>query len=292
MKTQQDDSRMTMKAKRTPEQGKSLFSDTVLPPEGVLFDVCVTQVNTTNVMFLQRAEEETSLAHGHDPTRHIAHDHLVQLEKMSAKINLTNYFKGKPDVSNVWSAMLCCAQYTVDDLWYRAQVIKVMSHDPLEAYVLYVDYGTSEVIGLDRIKPFPGELLSLPKQAFQCAVIGLSESEEQDCESDNAAVDFISEAVADKKLICKIVSSESSPILVELYERVFKEQSHVDVPLSQRLLELGQMTDETDGFDDSVVGEGDELSSAEEKPALKADNAQTEDFTSDVGTCRRLAHGM
>ncbi|CAB3990290.1 Hypothetical predicted protein, partial [Paramuricea clavata] len=144
-----------------------------------------------------------------------------------------NYFNGKPNVSDVWSNMLCCGRYTEDDLWYRAQVIEVVTNDPLQARVLYVDYGTSEVIGLERMKAFAAELASLPKQAFQCTVIGLNE-ENGDFDDD---IDSLANAVTDKKLICKVVSF-GPPILVELYERVFNEESYEDVPISQRVSEL------------------------------------------------------
>lgn len=46
--------------------------------------------------------------------------------------------------------MLCCARYTEDDMWYRAQVQTVERHRPLEVRVLYVDYGTTEVVKADR----------------------------------------------------------------------------------------------------------------------------------------------
>ena len=46
--------------------------------------------------------------------------------------------------------MFCCGCYTQDDMWYRAQVTSVESENPLEVRVLFVDYGTSEVIKGDR----------------------------------------------------------------------------------------------------------------------------------------------
>lgn len=46
--------------------------------------------------------------------------------------------------------MLCCARYTEDDMWYRAQVKTVECQRPLEARVVYVDYGTTEVVKADR----------------------------------------------------------------------------------------------------------------------------------------------
>ena len=45
--------------------------------------------------------------------------------------------------------MMCCAQYAVDDCWYRGLVITNPDPQGL-VLVLYVDFGTSEVVPLDR----------------------------------------------------------------------------------------------------------------------------------------------
>lgn len=220
----------------------SLISDTSLPVEGIAFDVTVTQVDSPNIVFLQRippTKDDPGYADGIDPTIHIANDHLMQLENISEKLNSPDYFEGKPNVKNVWEKMLCCACYTQDDLWYRAQILAVESTDPLEVRVLYIDYGTSEVIGLDRLKPFPSELMTLPKQAFHCSIAGLQGSTNQNVETDSTmkAVDMMIQAVAGKKLICRVLEF-NSPIIVELFERVFNEDSYDDVTLHQRLSEL------------------------------------------------------
>lgn len=48
--------------------------------------------------------------------------------------------------------MLCCARYTEDDMWYRAQIQSVERQRPLEVKALYVDYGTTEVLKADRLE--------------------------------------------------------------------------------------------------------------------------------------------
>ena len=47
------------------------------------------------------------------------------------------------------AGMLCCPRYSEDDLWYRAQVKSVERQNPLEVRVVYVDYGTTEVVNTD-----------------------------------------------------------------------------------------------------------------------------------------------
>lgn len=52
--------------------------------------------------------------------------------------------------SHFFEGMLCCARYSEDEMWYRAQVKSVTQEKPLEVRVVYVDYGTTEVVTGDR----------------------------------------------------------------------------------------------------------------------------------------------
>lgn len=271
MKTQQEQ----QLTEKIPPPARTILRDTVLPDLGIPFDVAITQINSKKVVFLQRelpSDDNPRLAVGHDPTDVIACNHLHQLLKMSNKINLKNYFNGRPNVSKVWNNMLCCAKYTEDDLWYRAQVLEVLNKEPLTARVLYVDYGTSEVIGVERMKPFPAELASLPKQAFQCNIVGMEDDNANDdtyCsdDSDNG-FESLAKAVTNKKLICKIAST-GPPILVELYDRVFNEVLFEDVPISQRVSEIDAISDESEGADDDQVSSSEEVSGEGETLSMK-----------------------
>jgi hypothetical protein len=279
------------KRMKSESKTKSILGDTVLPAEGIPFDVAVTQINSKNVVYLQReipSEGCPRLAVGHDPTHIIACDHLQQMLNMSNRINFLNYFVGKPSIDNVWSNMLCCARYTEDDLWYRAQVSEVVTTDPLQARVLYVDYGTSEVIGLDRMKPFPAELASLPKQAFKCTIVGLDEENDDDSDDD---IDLLADVVTGKKLICKVASS-GTPIVVELYERVFDQGSYEDVPISQRVLNFDRTADDSKNSAAEDFLSDEELSEKEKEVSVngvesKATNVdETRDFTADINPDR------
>ena len=284
VETPPDENRMNWKMKSQP--AKSILADTVLPAEGIPFDVAVTQIDSKNIVFLQReipSEDSPRLAVGHDPTHIIACDHLQQMLNMSNKINFKNYFKGKHNVNNVWTNMLCCARYTEDDLWYRAQVTEVVTNDPLQARVLYVDYGTSEVIGLERMKPFPAELASVPRQAFQCTIVGMSDDNDESTDDDD--IDSFADVVTDKKLICKVISF-GPPIAVELYERVFDEESYQDVPISQRVTEFDDRADDLEHNVAEDAPSSEELSETEEISSVKDNDEyegdETEDFTADV----------
>ncbi|XP_028398718.1 tudor domain-containing protein 1-like [Dendronephthya gigantea] len=287
-----------MKRRENPRLARSILADTVLPAEGVPFDVGVTQINSKNVVFLQRevpCEDRPKLADGFDPTHVVACNHIQQLLSMSNRINLKNYFNGKPGLDKVWPNMLCCARYTEDDLWYRAQIIRVLSNVQVQARVLYVDYGTSEVIGLDRMKPFPAELAALPKQAFKCTVVGLGDEnyeigdhscgagndEDDGDDSDDDDINLLANAVVGKKLICKVVSF-GPPVVVELYERVLIDESYQDIPISQTLSMLDDVTSDRDSDVIEETQESVELNENEEKIAEAAKDECEDDFTVDV----------
>lgn len=281
-------------APRKSAPAKSVVTDTFLPEKGVVFDVTVTQVDRPNVVFLQHippTEEDPGFGSDKDPTIHIANDHLIQLEAISRKINSPSYFESKPDITNVWEMMLCCGRYTQDDLWYRGQIMEIKSADPLQVEVLYIDYGTSEVIGLERLKPFPSDLLSLPKQAFRCSIAGLQGSTniDSDVDRDSAmkAVDTLIKAVAGKRLVCKVVDF-GSPITVELFERVCHEESYKDIPLHERMSELELIMDMTDEDSNECNEEG--IEKAENGQELEKKLDCSEYSTKDLH-CEEMALG-
>ena len=62
------------------------------------------------------------------------------------------------------AGMACCARYSADDDWYRAKVKSVATKngdgtgEVAGAEVLFVDYGTSEAVPIDRYEPLPSSL--------------------------------------------------------------------------------------------------------------------------------------
>ena len=71
---------------------------------------------------------------------------------------VTLYLKGMP----------CCAQFSVDDLWYRAQIKKLKGGKRAEVY--FVDLGYKEVLPLCRIRPIEHDLLKQSAQAIHCSL--------------------------------------------------------------------------------------------------------------------------
>jgi len=72
-------------------------------------------------------------------------------------------------MSSVTAGAIVAAKYSEDESWYRAEVLSV-SDDGVS--VLFVDYGNSELVTMDRIQPINNRFLSLPAQAIQCSITG------------------------------------------------------------------------------------------------------------------------
>ena len=70
-------------------------------------------------------------------------------------------------ISSVTMGSIVAAQYSEDESWYRAKVISV---DDDSVSVLFIDYGNSEAVAMEKIQPIDNQFLSLPAQAIHCSI--------------------------------------------------------------------------------------------------------------------------
>ncbi|CAF0753797.1 unnamed protein product [Adineta ricciae] len=77
----------------------------------------------------------------------------------------------QPLVGQPKSDTLVCAQYDVDDLWYRAWIRKVTNNG---AYVYFVDFGNEEHVSNDRLSECPDVLKSIPWQSVQVKLVNIN----------------------------------------------------------------------------------------------------------------------
>ena len=70
-------------------------------------------------------------------------------------------------ISSVTMGTIVAAQYSEDESWYRAKVISV---DDDSVSVLFIDYGNSEAVTMEKIQPIDNQFLSLPAQAIHCSI--------------------------------------------------------------------------------------------------------------------------
>ncbi|XP_048577826.1 RING finger protein 17 isoform X3 [Nematostella vectensis] len=208
-------------------EADSMVSRTELPQIGVTFDVTVTHVSEPDCIYIQRVpppETDDMDIYDADPTLILAEDELERLERMAEKINGPDYFKNFEPLAAAQKGMLCCGQYTEDDMWYRAQVISVESGNPLSAHVRYIDYGNDEVLPPARLRGFPSELLDLPIQATRCRLADIQPPGETADPSAGSSwpektKDVLIQIVVGKTLTAKIVCF-GPPVCILLYDRV------------------------------------------------------------------------
>ncbi|KAM6265892.1 tudor domain-containing protein 1 [Porphyrio hochstetteri] len=125
---------------------------------------------------------------------------------------------------------LYCAQFTGDNLWYRAAVTAYVSEDTV--LVSYVDYGNFEALPLTRLHPMIPRLMDIPAQAIRCTLAGVKPPEET---WTSKAISFMKQLVEDKVLIVKVVDKEDCKCVVELVDASVTPA----IDLSSHLIEKG-----------------------------------------------------
>ncbi|CAH1253582.1 TDRD6 [Branchiostoma lanceolatum] len=88
------------------------------------------------------------------------------LEGLMEKIQHCEHLS-TPSLDSLQAGTPVLAMYTADDQWYRAQVLSIEEN---AIKVLYVDFGNSESVGLERLKAISPEFLVTPSQALECTL--------------------------------------------------------------------------------------------------------------------------
>ncbi|KFQ00983.1 Tudor domain-containing protein 1, partial [Leptosomus discolor] len=131
---------------------------------------------------------------------------------------------------------VCCAQFTEDNLWYRAAVVTYVSEDT--TLVGYIDYGNFEVLPLTRLRPMIPRLTDLPAQAIRCTLAGVKPPLGA---WTSKAVSFMNQLVKDKVFTVKVVDKESYRSVVELVDASVTPV----INISSYLIEKGYAAEES-----------------------------------------------
>ncbi|XP_078667882.1 uncharacterized protein LOC144909665 [Branchiostoma floridae x Branchiostoma belcheri] len=67
---------------------------------------------------------------------------------------------------------LCCALWETDRMWYRAEVVQVVSESQLK--VFFLDYGNTEAVTTANTRPIPDSFTQCPALALHCKLAGVS----------------------------------------------------------------------------------------------------------------------
>ncbi|NXD02933.1 TDRD1 protein, partial [Certhia familiaris] len=134
-----------------------------------------------------------------------------QLAELEASLNeYCDKFPSSPSFRPA-AGQVCCAQFTEDNLWYRAAVTAYASEDTV--LVDYMDYGNSDSLPLTRLRPIIPSLMDLPAQAIRCCLAGVKPPLGA---WTSEGISYLKKLVKDKVLTVKVVDKESSRSVVEL----------------------------------------------------------------------------
>ncbi|XP_033005518.1 tudor domain-containing protein 1 isoform X2 [Lacerta agilis] len=124
---------------------------------------------------------------------------------------------------------LCCAQFTEDKQWYRASVLSCISEKT--ALVGYVDYGNTEVLPLNKLRPIIPKFMELPVQAIKCTLAGVKPvSGTWSLESTSV----MKKLVQNKVLTIRVINEKDKTFVVKLTD----ESRTPTINVSKYLLEL------------------------------------------------------
>ncbi|XP_071986252.1 tudor domain-containing protein 1 isoform X2 [Engystomops pustulosus] len=121
---------------------------------GDRFDVDIPVIDNPEMFFCQRTQSAQQLA-----------DVMVKMRERYGKISPpSNGFIPVPGEP-------CAAQFSEDNNWYRAGVVRHLSGDSV--LVRYLDFGNTEVLPSSRLRRIDPDLLSIPFQAAQASLAGV-----------------------------------------------------------------------------------------------------------------------
>ncbi|RLW02199.1 hypothetical protein DV515_00007381, partial [Chloebia gouldiae] len=160
---------------------------------GEEFSGVVSHIQNPDTFFCQRMQSARQLA-----------ELEASLNEYCGKIPSSPSFR--PAAGNV-----CCAQFTEDNLWYRAAVTAYASEDTV--LVQYMDYGNSDSLPLTRLRPIIPSLMDLPAQAIRCSLAGVKPPLGA---WTSEGISYMKKLVKDKVLTVKVVDKDSSRSMVEI----------------------------------------------------------------------------
>lgn len=107
-----------------------------------------------------------------------------------------------------------CAKFSEDNLWYRAQIMKVNHEKDIE--VFFVDFGNYDNIALSDVRKIGPDLLKIPIQSFKCFLYQTPIPTDSKAQDD--AFDLLEQLTSGQNLLAHINSfAEESGYGITLY---------------------------------------------------------------------------
>ncbi|KAM9336898.1 tudor domain-containing protein 1 [Symphorus nematophorus] len=131
---------------------------------GDIFSIVVTHLQSPGDIIVQKVDNAG-----------VIQELQLQLREHCCRVPAAQNFRPAPGT-------VCCAKFSEDKQWYRAKVLAYSSEE--RVCVGYLDFGNSEEVDLDHLRPITTSLLGLPMQAMPCVLAGVQpvgENWSEDC---------------------------------------------------------------------------------------------------------------
>lgn len=158
---------------------------------------------------------EVTVSHVDSPTHFfVQYKHnWKQIEALGTKLNIFFQSNTSEVLPTAKQGMFCYAQFTEDDVWYRARVTKSDAKGDM-VEVIYVDYGNHESLPLSRLCMLRKDHAELPMMAVLCALEGVASSNGD--KWNDASIARFKELCDVETLSLKVVRTEGHYLYVEL----------------------------------------------------------------------------
>ena len=140
------------------------------------------------------------------------------------------------DMGKLKTGNFVAAKFSVDGAWYRAKITTINDEDNTLT-VLFVDYGNSETVALDDIRPIADEHMELAPQARAAGLAGCLSASLLDVAEE--ADDAVRSAFLGRKLRATVEYGSSSEWNVSLYQTDDANPDADPVDVAAQLLSLG-----------------------------------------------------
>uniref|UniRef100_A0AAY5F2E6 Tudor domain-containing protein 1 n=1 Tax=Electrophorus electricus TaxID=8005 RepID=A0AAY5F2E6_ELEEL len=188
------------------------------PPEpltqgvGDTFTAIVTHLQSPSEIICQKLENAS-----------IIQQLQMSLREHCAKTQSSEDFRPAPGT-------VCCSLFSEDKQWYRAKVLAYSSED--RVCVGYIDFGNSEEVTLNHLRPISVDLLVLATQAIPCNLAGVKPT--SDTWSDEAVL-MLKHLVCNRFIKVEILGQRDKMALVSLVD----ESSDPQINIAELLVTTG-----------------------------------------------------
>lgn len=197
----------------------------------------VITMDNNNQLLLQSIPEEKrasiTITHTDSPSEFYIQLIANEEEIFQLQSDLQEIIDKQPDLEGADIGSLCAAKYSLDEQWYRAEVLDA---DTDITTVRFIDYGNTDVIdnNSNGIKTLPSDLLAIGRYARKCSLNIVPIKDEWDPE---ACELFINNTSIVEGLYVDIVYQDDKKTYVELYDSndISIAQSLIDCKFAERI---------------------------------------------------------